>query len=78
MSKNISKNISKILNSKYSQNVLDHAKQSATDGSETSSKRVIQKTAEATNDLIRNKNADKITRVSQTSPKNNSETNEEE
>ena len=77
MSKNISKNISKILNSKYSQNVLDHAKQSATDGSETSSKRVIQKTAEATNDLIRNKNADKITRVSQTSPKNNSETNEE-
>ena len=78
MSKNISKNISKILNSKYSQNVLDHAKQSATDGSETSSKRVIQKTAEATNDLIRNKNADKITRVSETSPKNNSETNEEE
>ena len=78
MSKNISKNISKILNSKYSQNVLDHAKQSATDGSETSSKRVIQKTAEATNDLIINKNADKITRVSQTSPKNNSETNEEE
>ena len=78
MSKNISKNISKILNSKYSQNVLDHAKQSATDGSETSSKRVIQKIAEATNDLIRNKNADKITRVSQTSPKNNSETNEEE
>ena len=78
MSKNISKNISKILNIKYSQNVLDHAKQSATDGSETSSKRVIQKTAEATNDLIRNKNADKITRVSQTSPKNNSETNEEE
>ena len=78
MSKNISKNISKILNSKYSQNVLDHAKQSATDGSETSSKRVIQKTAEATNDLIRNKNADKITRVSQTSPKDNSETNEEE
>ena len=78
MSKNISKNISKILNIKYSQNVLDHAKQSATDGSETSSKRVIQKTAEATNDLIRNKNADKITRVSQTSPKNTSETNEEE
>ena len=78
MSKNIIKNISKILNSKYSQNVLDHAKQSATDGSETSSKRVIQKTAEATNDLIRNKNADKITRVSETSPKNNSETNEEE
>ena len=78
MSKNIGKNISKIFNSKYSQNVLDHAKQSATDASGTSSKSFIQKTAGATNDLIRNENADKITRVSQTSPKNNSEINKEE
>ena len=31
MSKNIVKNISKILNSKYSQTLLDHAKQSGTD-----------------------------------------------
>ena len=31
MSKNIAKNISKILNSKYSQTLLDHAKQSGTD-----------------------------------------------
>ena len=37
----------------------------------------IQKTAEATVYLIGNKIADKITRVSKTSPKNNSETNEE-
>ena len=35
------------------------------------------KTAEATGDLIGNKIADKITRVSKTSPQNNSETNEE-
>ena len=34
----------------------------------------FKKTAEATGDLIGNKIADKITRVSKTSPKNNSET----
>ena len=37
-----------------------------------------QKTAEAKRDLIGNKIADKISRASKTSPKNNSETNEEE
>ena len=37
-----------------------------------------KKTAEATSDLIGNKIADKITRVSEISPKINSETNEEE
>ena len=35
------------------------------------------KTAEGNGDLIGNKIADKITRASKTSPKNNSETNEE-
>ena len=44
----------------------------------TSSKRVIQITVEATSDLIGNKIADKITRASKTSPKDNLETNEEE
>ena len=38
----------------------------------------IQKTAEATRDLIGTKIADKTTRVSKTSPHNNSETNKEE
>ena len=38
----------------------------------------MQKTAEATSDLIGNKIAEIITRVSKTSPMNNSETNEEE
>ena len=51
MDKNIGKNRSKSFNSKYGQK-LHHAKQSATDAIKTSSKRVIQKTAEATNDLI--------------------------
>ena len=38
------------------------------------SKKVIQKTAEATGDLTGNKTADKITKASRSSPKNNSET----
>ena len=42
-----------------------------------SSKRVIQKTAEVTGDLIGNKFADKITRVSKTLSQNSLETNEE-
>ena len=58
MAENISKNVSKRLNSKYSQKLLDRAKQSATETFKTSSKRVIQITAEATNDLIGNKVAE--------------------
>ena len=41
-------------------------------------KKAIQKTAKVTGDLIGNKIADRITKVSETSPKNNSETIEEE
>ena len=62
--KNIGKYISKTLSSKYSQKLLDHVKQSATDPLKTDSKRAIQKTAEATDDLVGNKIADKITTVS--------------
>ena len=75
--KNIGKNIRKSLNSSYSQKILDHAKRSATDALKTSWKRVIQKTAKATRDLIGNKISDKITRVSKTLPQNNLETNED-
>ena len=39
----------------------------------TSSKRVFQKTAEATSDLISNKIANRITKVSRGLPQNNSE-----
>ena len=66
------------LSSKYSQKTLDHAKQFATDALKIASKRVIQKTAEATGNLIGNKISDKITRVSKSSPQNNSVTNDEE
>ena len=78
MGKNIGKNITKNLSSKYNQKILDHAKQSATDAIKTASKWAIQKTEEATGDLIGNKIADKITRVSEISPKSDSEMNKEE
>ena len=63
------KNIDKNLSNKYSQKLFDNAKTSgatkvAADAIKTDSKRVIQKTAEAKNDLIGNKTADKITNVS--------------
>ena len=48
--------------------------QPASDALKTSSKRVIQKTAEATSDLIGNKLANKITGVSKNLQQNNSET----
>ena len=78
MSKNVHKKINKNLSSKYSQKRLDHTNKSATDTLKSASKRVIQKTEKASSDLIGNKIADKITRASKTSPKNNLETNQEE
>ena len=77
MGGNIINYISKNLSCKYSQNLIDYAKQSATDALKTASKRAIQKTAEATGYLIRNKIADRITKVSKMLPKDNSETNGE-
>ena len=74
MDKNIGKNISKNLSGKYTQKLLHHAKQSATDVLKTISKKVIQNTTEATGDLIYNKNANRITKFSRSSPQNNSET----
>ena len=58
------KNIGKRLSNKYAQKLLDSAKKSTTDAIKTASKRAIQKTAEATGDLISNSIADKITSVS--------------
>ena len=46
---------------------LDTAKKSTTDAIKIASKRAIQKTAEATGDLIANKIADKITNISKKS-----------
>ena len=79
--KNIVKIISKSLSGKYSpgmlamcQKLVDHAKKSATDALKTSSKIVIQKTPEATGDLICNKIANRITKVSKNSQQNHLET----
>ena len=58
------KNMGKSLSSKYGHKPLDSAKKSTTDTIKTASKRAIQKTAEATRDLIGNKTADKIISVS--------------
>ena len=62
MSKKNGKNISTNLNGKYSQKPLDHAKQPATDALKTSSKSVMQKTAEATDDLVGIEIANRITK----------------
>ena len=69
MGKNIAKDTTKNLSGKYSQKLLDHTKQSATDALKTTSKIVIKKTEGATGDLIGNKVADKFTKVSKTSEK---------
>ena len=63
------KNMGKNLSNKYGQKLLDRAKKSTTDVIRTDSKRAIQKTAEATGDLIGSKIADKIASVSKKSPK---------
>ena len=57
----------KSLSNKYGQKLLDSAKKSTTDAIKTASKRAIQKTAEASVDLIGNKIVDKITNLSKKS-----------
>ena len=74
MGKNIDNNISKNLSSKFSQKLLDHAKISSADATKIASKRAIQKTAGAASDLIGNKIADKIMKLSSNSPQNSSKT----
>ena len=66
------------MSSKCSQNLLDNAKQSATDALKTTSKIVIQKIAETTGDLIGNKIGGRVTEVSQTFWQNNLEKNTDE
>ena len=74
------KNMGKNLSNKYRQKFFDTAKKSTTDAIKTASKRAIQKTAEASGDLIGNKIADKITSISNKSNKelpNNDEKEED-
>ena len=60
MGKYIDKNKSRNVSSIYSQKSLNHDKQSAIDTLKTASKKAIQKTAEATGDLICYKIANEI------------------
>ena len=58
------KSFGKNIRNKYCQKLVGSTKKSATDAIKTASKRAIQKTADATGDLIGNKTADKITSAS--------------
>ena len=60
----LTKNMGKSLSSKYGQKLLDNTRKSTIDAIKTASKKAIQKTSEATGDLIGNKIVDKITSVS--------------
>ena len=66
------KNMGKIVSNKYGQKLLDSVKTSTTDAIKTVSKIAIQKTAEATVDLIGKKIADKISVLKKPSNNNNS------
>ena len=54
---------------KYGKELFDTEAKTGIDAAKTTLKRVIQKTAEATGDLIGNKRADKITSVGKTKSK---------
>ena len=72
------KNMGKRLSNKYGQKLLDSVKKSTTDAIKTASKKVIQKTAEATGNLFSNEIADKITSVSKKKSAKASQNNETE
>ena len=62
---------------KYRKRLMDTATKTAIDAAKTASKRVVQKTAEATEDLIGNKIADKITSIGKPKEKEKTEKAEE-
>ena len=67
------KNMGKNLSNKYGQIFIDGAKKSTTDAIKIASRTAIQKTAEATGDLIGNKIADETISVSKKLQKNETE-----
>ena len=66
------------MSNKYGKKLVDTSKKSATDVIKTASKKAIQKTEEATGDLVGNKIADKITSVSKKNSNNNNNNNDVE
>ena len=77
MGKNLSNKSAATSATDVTQNLLDNSKKFTIDAIKTASKRVIQKTAEATGDINGNKIADKITRVSK-KPSNNNKNNDDD
>ena len=57
------------LGDKYGKKLMDTATKTGIDATKTASKRVVQKTAKATRDLIENKIADKTTSLGKTKSK---------
>ena len=55
-----------VFGNKYGKNLMDTATKTGIDAVKTASQRVVQKTAEATGDLIGNKIADRITSLGKT------------
>ena len=74
MTKSIGRNVNKNLSGRYSQKLLDHAKQTAADAFKITSKSSIQNTANPIGDLIGNAIANRITKISINLKQNNSET----
>ena len=74
MTKSIGKNVNKNLSGRYSQKLLDHAKQTAADAFKITSKSSIQNTADSICDLTGNAIANRITKVLINLKQNNSET----
>ena len=66
----------KKIGDKYGKKIMNTATKTGIDAAKTASKRVVQKTSEATRDLIGNEIADKITSIGK--PKENEETNKVE
>ena len=59
------------VDNKYGKRLMDTATKTGIDAAKTASKRIVQKTAEDTGDLIRNKIADKNTSISKPKEKKN-------
>ena len=58
-----------IFGDKFGKKLMDNAAKTGIDAAKTASKRVVQKTAEATRDLIGNKTVDKIISIGKTKSK---------
>ena len=65
----------KVVN-KYDKELIDTVTKTGIDAAKTTSKRIVQKTAEATGDLIGNKIADKITSIGKPKEKETKKTEE--